>query len=86
MWVTDAISLLDDTNCKESCPGYANRFDPHLTYQKLDRDLLHEDVAQLKVQEYSYSVLQSSTDALVLAYIDMIAVQELNSVLHGNDW
>ena len=38
LWITDAQSLLDKSNCKEECANQ-NIFDPELTYIALDREL-----------------------------------------------
>lgn len=32
LWVTDTISLLEDSNCKDNCPSNTNDFNPNLTY------------------------------------------------------
>ena len=41
VWVTDALSLLDQTNCKDNCGSWTNDFAPQLTYKALDLDMSH---------------------------------------------
>ena len=44
LWVADAISLLDDSNCIKDCNAWNQRFEPHLNYKAFDRDIVDDDI------------------------------------------
>ena len=74
LYITDARSMLDQSNCNSDCSRFAE-FDPTLTYLSNDSDLSHDAITQLKAQEYSYSALLPYKNELHLRYLDMLVVE-----------
>ena len=59
---------------------------PALTYIAQDRDFVNDETSLLKTQEYAYSSLLTTTNELILKYVDMLIVQELNTQENSIAW
>ena len=85
LWIADAKSLLDQTNCKENCSGWFD-FSPDLSYLALDKEMPYEQIDLMQAQEFSYSGLQTQRNELFLNYIDMQVVEEINTLEKSKTW
>ena len=82
LWVIDAKSIIDVTNCKRNCAGLwsdGEEYNPKLEYRTLDRELQYANSFMSKTQEFSYGTVhrnpESLKNELLLKYVDMLVVK-----------
>ena len=82
LWVIDAKSVLDVTNCIRNCAGLwsdGEEYNPKLEYRTLDQELQYVNLYMTKTQEFSYGIVHRNPktfkNELVLKYVDMLVVK-----------